>query len=204
MTTKHGTASQVTGSYVEFQVAVLRALLRDIDPDVALAWTQNGESLARVLRDALVPDGAKPAGNTFLLSVDYGRSIEEGVKAGRYDWANSDITSKNFLTNKLKGTVEVAVELIHLNRVVSTSEALRELDKAGYRPAELHELLAFGEKYPELQRKFPVVALGSVWQDRLGSHDVPYLDRYGSRRHLHLIWIESVWGEVYRFAAVRK
>ena len=132
MTTKHGTASQVTGSYVEFQAAVLQALPRDIDSDVALGWTQNGESLARVLREALTPDN-KPAGNTYPLSVDYERSVEKGVKAGRYDWANSDINSRNFPTNKRKGMVGVAVELIHLhlNRVISTEEALHELHPMG-------------------------------------------------------------------------
>jgi len=202
MTTKHGTASQVTGSYVEFQAAVLQALPRDIDSDVALGWTQNGESLARVLREALTPDN-KPAGNTYPLSVDYERSVEKGVKAGRYDWANSDITARNFPTER-NGTAEVAVELVHFNRHVSTDEAFRELDRMGFRPAELHELLAFGEKHPEVQREFPVVALGSVWQFRYGSRFVPYLSGGDSERGLYLGWIGFDWFEVCRFAAVRK
>jgi len=212
MTTKHGTASRVTGSYVEFQAAVLRALPRDIDSDVALGWTQNGESLARVLREALTPrdmpaglsaEASAKAGNTYHLSVDYGRNVEDGVKVGRYDWANADITSRNFPT-KRKGTVEVAVELVHFNRYVSTDEALRELDKMGYRPAELHELLAFGEKYPEVQREFQIVALGSVWRYRDGDRYVPYLYGDGSGRGLYMGWIEDDWYVVYRFAAVRK
>ena len=200
--TNHGTASQVTGSYVEFQAAVLRALPRDIDSDVALGWTQNGESLARVLREALTPDN-KPAGNTYPLSVDYERSVEKGVKAGRYDWANSNITSRNFPAER-NGTAEVEMKLIHFNRHISTTKALRELDRMEYRPAELHELLAFGEKYPEVQRGFPVVALGSVWQNRNGHRFVSYLFRYGLERNLHLERIENDWHEVYRFAAVRK
>lgn len=57
---KHGTASQVTGGqvtggYIEFQAAVLRALPRNIDSDVALYWTRNGEELARVLHKLLRP-----------------------------------------------------------------------------------------------------------------------------------------------------
>jgi len=199
MTTKHGTASQVTGGYVEFQAAVLRALPRDINPDVALGWTQNGESLARVLREALTPDG-KPAGNTYPLSVDYGRSVEDAVKAGRYDWADSGITSKNSPTER---KAEVAVELIYFKLYISTDEALRELDRMDYRPAELHELLAFGEKYPEVQREFPIVALGSVLHDRFGRRFVPSLDRHGSGRILNLDWFEFGWSGIYRFAAVR-
>jgi hypothetical protein len=148
------------------------------------------------------PDG-KPAGNTYPLSVDYGRSVEDGVKTGRYDWVNSGITSRNFPT-KRKGTAEVAVELVHFNRYISTDEALRELDRMGYRPAELHELLAFGEKYPEVQREFPVVALGSVWRDWNGDRDVPCLYGDGSTRRLGLGWVERGWDGVYRFAVVRK
>jgi len=143
------------------------------------------------------------AGDTYLLSVDYRRSVEDGVKAGRYNWVSSDITSRNFPT-KRKGTAEVAVELIHFNRYVSTNEALRELDGMGYRPAELHELLAFGEKYPEVQRQFPVIALGSVWQGRGGDRLVPCLIGHGSGRFLGLDWLEGGWSEVYRFAVVKK
>ena len=197
-----GTASQVTGSYIEFQAAVLRALPRDIDPDVALGWTKNGESLARIMREALTPSG-KPAGNTYPVTVNYDLSVEDAVKLGLYDWANSDIAGKNFPT-KRTGKVEVVVELIHLNKVISTKDALREHDMMGYRPAELHELLVFGEKYPDVQRKFPIVALGSVWQSRSGDRSVPYLDGDGSERILLLYWFEIDWRGIYRFAAVRK
>ena len=200
MTTKHGTTSQVTGGYVEFQAAVLRALPRNIDSDVALGWTQNGESLAQVLREALTPDH-KPAGITYPLSVDYGRSVEDGVKAGHYDLANSDI-SRNFAT-KRKGTAEVAVELIHFNYTSSIDEVLRELDKMGYRPAELQELLAFGEKYPEVQLEFPIVALDSVWQDGY-ARVVPYLGRHDSGRGVGVCYVDLGPLKSYRFAAVRK
>ena len=198
----HGTASQVTGSYIEFQAAVLRALPRDIDSDVALGWTKNGESLARILREALTPNG-KPAGNAYPVTVNYDLSVEDAVKLGRYDWNNSDISSRNFQT-KRKGTAEVAVELIHFNRYISTKDAQKELDQRVYRPAELHELLAFGEKYPNVQREFPIVALGFVWQVRGCRRDVSGLKGGGSERSLDLDWVGRGWGEIYRFAAVRK
>jgi len=197
------TASMTTGQFREFAGAVLRFLPDDLDPTTAQGWIENQESLRKILREALTPDG-KPAGNSYPLSVDYGRSVEDGVKTGRYNWADSDITSHNFPT-KRKGAAEVAVvELTYFNRVISTDEALRELDRMGCRPAELHVLLAFGEKYPEVQHEFPVVALGSVWQSRSGDRLVPYLRRHGSRRHLYLYWVGYDWDEIYRFAAVRK
>lgn len=198
----HGTASQVTGSYVEFQAAVLRALPRDIDSDVALGWTNNGESLACILREAFTPNG-KPAGNSYPLFVNYDFPVGDAVKLGNYNWVNSDITSKNFPTTRT-GKAEVVVKLIHFNRYISTNKALRELDRMGYRPAELHELIAFGAKYPDVQREFPIVALGSVWRGRFGYRYVPSLFGSGSERDFDLDWVGCGWGGFYRFVAVRK
>ena len=202
----HGTTPQITGIYAEFQAAVIKALPRDIDQDVALGWTKNGEALARVLREALTPDG-KPVSDTYIISVDYGENVEDGVEAGHYDWANSNITSEHFPTER-KGTAKVEMKVIRFNRSVSTDEALCELDRMGYRPVELHELPAFGEKYPEIQREFPILALGSVWRDRDDNHCVPCLSGDNSRRYLNLflnLYIEKYYyGENCRFAAVLK
>ena len=197
-----GNASIETGHFAELASAVVQQLPRDIDSTVAQGWIENRSALQRVLRAALLPND-KPAGNVYSLTVNYGLSVEDAVKLGRYDWANSDINSSNFQT-KRSGTAEVVVELIHFNRYISTKDALSELDRMGYRTAELHELLAFGEKYPNVQREFPVVALGSVWQDRSGVRDIPYLGRYGSERGLYLDWVGHGWDEVYWYAAVRK
>ena len=137
------------------------------------------------------------------ISANYGMSVEDAVALGRYDWANSDITSKNFPT-KRTGKTELTIDLVHFSRAIPTENALRELDRMDMRSAELHELLAFGEKYPDVQREFPIVALGSVWQYRDGGRYVPYLYGNGSRRSLRLHWIVNGWNDVYRFAAVRK
>ena len=71
---RRGTAS-VSGDFVEFQAAVLRALPRNIDPTTASGWTNNGRALAKVLREALTPPARiNPAppdderlGKTFFL-----------------------------------------------------------------------------------------------------------------------------------------
>lgn len=198
MKNHHGTAP-VPGWYSEFLGAVIRQLPRDIDPTVADSWTRNQEALQRVLRETLLPGC-----NTYSLIVDYERSAENAVMAGRYDWSDLDIISRNFPITR-RGKSKVAVELIHFNRYISTDEALRELDRMGYRPAELNELLAFGEKYPDVQRGFPVIALGSVWLSPDGSRCVSCLDDgSGSARSLDLSWVEGDWSDLCRFAAVRK
>jgi hypothetical protein len=78
------------------------------------------------------------------------------------------------------------------------------MDKAGYRPATLAELLALGEAHPELQKEFPIVALGSIWHDADGNRDVPVLSFDGSRRKLFLNWFVNDWYVNFRFLGVRK
>lgn len=195
-----GTASMTTGQFREFAGVVLRSLPDDLDSITAQWWIENQETLHKILRETLMPDD-----NVYSLPVNYGMSVEDAVKLGRYYWANPDITSRNFPT-KRTGTAEIVivVEFIHFDRMLSTAEALRELDRMGYRPAELHELLAFGEKYPDVQCKFPIVALGSIWQDRDGYRYASYLYVDGLKRSLNLFLIKNDWHDLYRFAAVRK
>src|SRR3989344_4684510 len=102
----HGTTPQVTGIYAEFQAAVIKALPRNVDQDVALGWTKNGKVLARVLRETLVPSSTPITATTYPLTVNYERSVEDMVRAGRYNHIDSDITSKHFPT-KRKGVAEV-------------------------------------------------------------------------------------------------
>ena len=202
---KRGTALTV-GQFAEFGGAVLKALPRDIEPDVALNWARDGAALEKVLREALVPDTENEDQlDTAILTVDvnYARTVEEMVEAGRYGWNNSDISSRNFPVNR-RELGNLKVHLLHFNRFISSDGAIKELDKMGFRPAELPELLALGAQHPDEQRKYPIVALGSAWRSPDGGRGVPCLDGGGSGRDLSLGWFGREWGEGYRFAAVRK
>lgn len=139
----------------------------------------------------------------FTVVVDYGQPLAEMIAMGKYDFANSDINADHFPVSG-EGQQEVAVELFHFNKSISSEKAIAEMDAVGYRPAILPELLALGASQPELQRQFPIVALGSVWQGPDGSRSVACLYRSYAERSLYLRWFGYGWNDVYRFAAVRK
>lgn len=147
--------------------------------------------------------------NAFSVTVDYAIPLKDAVAAGRYHWnfgVYRNISSKNFPAIR-SGTEKTVIILVHLNRNgdIKLEDVIDELDKEGLRPAELRELLAFGAEHPKVQRKFPVVALGSVWQDPDGHRNVPSLDMdFMGARTLNLYWWSSGWGSNTRFAAVRK
>jgi len=149
-------------------------------------------------------EAVQPTITTFRVAVNYDQTVKEMVQAGKYDWSGSkfQVTGDTFPVNhRASGTVEIV--LVHFHRHIGWQEALGELDKMGFRPAELPELLAFGATYPEKQREFPIIALGSQYS---GQQWFPSLDYHN--------WAD--WGRTlnvgnfpesnvsFRFAAVRK
>ena len=159
-----------------------------------------GDGLADKIVD-LLSDGRKTV-NGYPVTVDYRQSLKDMIQAGRYDYANSDITEKHFPV--ASGPAELSIELVHFDRVMSSEDVLAEFDRRGLRPATLPELLAFGKAYPEVQLEFPVVALASVWRSWGVGRLVPFLWSNADERGLGLDWLVDRWGPHYRFAAVRK
>ncbi len=109
---------------------------------------------------------------------------------------------------------EIEFKLVHLRKRASTKKALAELKRRRLRPALYEELLAFVAKYPDLQKEFRIVALGSVWcilgAARKFAHFrryrySPFVDFIKDRgRSLAFNWIRNGWADDYRFLAVRE
>lgn len=144
--------------------------------------------------------------NEIKLTIDYTKTVGQVITDGNYDYKNSNITSENFpISPEMVGKkVEVSAKLFHFNRDISSDDAISEMDQAGYRPATLMELLVLGFLFPELQRQFPIIALGSIWLNAHLNRSVPYLDVDGSERKLNLYWFGGVWNARCRFLGVRK
>lgn len=198
MTRKTSEFLKAFGTSQEIFKAITDEVLSRGGGDDDLRRILSDQSLRRKLGDLIV---AAPR-DRYSVTVNYDQSLKDMIAAGRYDYVNADITAKNFPINA-RGKTEVAIELVHFDRRMTSEEVLSEFDKRGLRAAILFEGLAFAAANPDLQRQFPIVFLGSV-RDWLGYRDVPCLGRDGSGRGLYLSWFEVGWGEPSRFAAVRK
>ena len=142
---------------------------------------------------------------SFNIVVDYERSLSEMIKAGKYDWPNNDIAADHFpIKGKDKGKQEKNVVLFHFDKTMSSEQVIVEMDKEGFLPAKIEDNLALGEIQPELQKQFPIVALGSIWRDAVALPRVSCLYWDGTRRALHLCWFAYSWDPDSRFLAVRK
>jgi hypothetical protein len=139
----------------------------------------------------------------YPLTVNYKQQIEKLVTNGKYDYANSNIVSANFPEEK-NPTAELEAVLFHPDEEDVTSEAVLErMENENLRPASVRELLVFGVQFPDVQRQFPIVALGTVVQ-LYGDRLVACLGRGASGRSLALSWFDGGWYRRCRFLAFRK
>ena len=155
-------------------------------------------------KDELKPKEFDP--NNINLIIDYSRNLKQMIKAGKYAWANKEITEEHFpLLTRVRGKkIQISAKLFYFNRSISSSDVISEMEKEGYRPATLAELLALGEEYPAIQTEFPVVALGFIWSFNNSGRRVTVLRFGGSRRGVHLYWFNINWNDTFRFLAIRK
>jgi hypothetical protein len=170
--------------------------------DIARVVDAQGDSLLDKCADVLAGAARQP-GELFSVLVNYDLSVREAIEAGDYQAVNASITREKF-PSKRHGQVQLELILIRFGSRMTSESVLSELDKGGLRPAELPEFLAFGAQYPEVQRRFSVIGLGSECRDGRGYRSVPCLYEASEGRYLDLHWWDDGWYSYSRFAAMRK
>jgi len=163
----------------------------------------------------------------FRITVDYTKNLKEMLAnagfSNDYDNPENWINEKNFPFphNKSVKEEKVVMKLFRFNKhTISATDgkanrelkirditaALKKMDTSGYRPATIFELLSFATAYPEAQKQFKIVAIGSFWRN----DDVDYLGMpclgqgFDKRKHLDLTWFDTPWNSKWLFLAARK
>ena len=117
------------------------------------------------------------------------------IEKGKFGYVNSDITEANFPDLKSKAK---EYKLFHFDRTIFSEDIIKEMQKEGWEPADLRQLLSWKDG----NEKDWVVALGQEWRDSRGDRGVPYLD-FDGERMLRLGWDGGGWHARCRFLAVR-
>jgi hypothetical protein len=140
----------------------------------------------------------------FSLITDYGLPLAELVGAGNYDSVSPDITEAHFPVGW--GPPNAESFLVHFHHPVSSKAVVDEMKRHDLRPATMPELLAFGAQHHGPQHEyFPILALGSIWEDPTGYRRMARIFGHPNDRRLDLGWDDdSEWGQFYRFLAVEK
>ncbi len=123
------------------------------------------------------------------------RTLRAAITACRFDWVNSNI-EEHFTLEPIRRERKV----FHFDRSISSEDAVKQMEKEGWSPANLAELLDYGKN--EWNSKDWVVALGSSAQID-GDRNVPCLYRNDAGRNLYLPWWSGGWVGYCRFLAAR-
>jgi hypothetical protein len=139
-----------------------------------------------------------------LYTMVYDKSIDAAVHDGKYDYAVPQVSDKYFAAQTQARVVDF--RLVGFKEEVHSETAIIEMfaDEEYLQPATLPELLTFGSEFPDIQRKFPIVALGSghVFGQKPGVRQSPYLSTDNGKRTLQLGAWDFTWSTAFRFLAV--
>lgn len=138
--------------------------------------------------------------STIVVSSIF--TLSNRIALGNYGWVNSDINEKRFPHDP--STIgEWEYDLYHPDCSVSSEDVKSGAEVDGWTVAKAEHLLAFGESFPEEQRKYPVIAIGSVCEVRV-LRRILALWRDDSKRSLGLYGWGGGWLAGCRFLRVRK
>lgn len=144
---------------------------------------------------------------SFVVQVDYDKTVKELVEACNFDMIYDTISNPGFIPNfgpfDEKGQKELQIHLVVFDHKISNNMALKELKRQGYRPATLKELLALTITMTKskIKKEYPIIALGSTCRSRFFDLEVPLVYCSNLRQFTVLHWW-SLWSIGWRFAAV--
>lgn len=173
------------------------------EQDILRVVDQQGDGLLEKVADVLTEATHTPPREVYPIQVNYDLPLRDAIDAGDYQAVNASITGDNFPQAR-HGHASLEIFLMRFVGRMTSEEVINALSKEDLRPADLPEFLAFGAAYPQEQRRFSIICLGSVWQDKKHYRNVPCLYEASEARSLDLHWWDDGWYSYSRFAAVRK
>ena len=117
------------------------------------------------------------------------------IRSHKFDYVSILITDDLFPAPK---KLRKGYKLFHFDKPISSEDAVEEMEKEGYAPANVYELLS----WKDWNKDNYVIALGSVGEV-CGIRRVVYLGRGGTERFLNLGHWSGGWYAYDRFLAVR-
>lgn len=137
--------------------------------------------------------------DNYIVTVDYGASLETMITAGEYDRVDPEIL--DFQLNGQVTVAEVTLELFSSRNSEAASEYMRE---NGIRPPDIWQFLAFGATYPEIQREYPIIGLCQTSMPLPSMQWALCLNHQGPQRELEVFSVVYGMRSKARYLAVRK
>ena len=142
------------------------------------------------------------------IEIDYSKSFDEQTSACKCDWIDPDVNEENFIStievDKEKTVLFLKLFFCHddCKEGMVSEEIIEKMKKDNYRPAILCEILALGTSYPWLQTQFPILALGSIWDDSKKTRYVPRIYVEEKNRIVDTGFFDSTWTGGFAFLGI--
>lgn len=94
---------------------------------------------------------------------------------GQYAYVHEQITTQRFPREDKSGVVQLDIVMMQFDARTTVGEIVRRIAEMGYRPITIREMLAFGAMHKDVQRRYPIIVLGSYFDDPHYGRIIPYL-----------------------------
>lgn len=154
------------------------------------------EKLRLILREPVVAEVTLQT-----LTVSANLSLTERISRGNYGRVNECITESEFLHDPTS-VGEWEWKLFDFEQDISFGEVDAAIRTDGWTPATIEQLLSFGEKYPNEQKKYFIFALNSFFM--VGGFGIPPVLCYGAEGRILGLCHRVTFHAGSRFLAVRR
>lgn len=131
------------------------------------------------------------------IKMNYEKCTDTLVHEAGFDWHNSQVNSRNFPLYQRNDSL-ISVSILHFGCAILSQEAEHEFARLSLRSLEVAELLTLAKFFPDLQRKFKIAGLGSIWNEYC-----PVLMGNEHRRSLSLDLTNIPWSSILYFAVTK-
>ncbi len=138
--------------------------------------------------------GESEKSRSNLASID--PQIARQAEVAKFSWLDPNITVRNFPD---VGLNTEHAKVYSFPSPVSFNEVVEKMERDGYQPANLMELLVYSQGLPD--SKDFICALGQSWRDEWGYLRFPTA-WYGEKRSVYLTWHNDWWPKDSKFLAV--
>lgn len=144
------------------------------------------------------------AQDRYVIKIVPDQDFNTLIAAGKYDVVYGDYVNPQNFPLKID-TVEktVFIEMFEIKKPTNGADIIKIMDSYGCRPADFKELLFFAAAYPNEQKKYSIVALGSSYLYK-GFSYVPMLTTEEGKRIICTEWFVKEFDKTFVFLAVKK
>lgn len=151
-----------------------------------------------------VKGGIIMPGLEFKMAVDYSKNMRMVIASQWFNSLEDLVCQENFPEEKKSGKKVLTAKMFKMPTISNTAHVLSIMEKEGFRPATVMELLFLNlNKFS--RENIIIVAMGSETEDNIGVLSFPCVCVNRGVKTLSLVWKTYDWNQSYiRILGIKK